>query len=74
MFADASVSENVLNKSCRGCHEDELREDTHFRLKFPNPRMAIYLDKLDARQCASCHGEHQPEFTRTSAVIVAMDF
>ena len=36
--------------------------------------MAAYWEKLDARLCTSCHIEHRPEITRTSAVTVAMDF
>ena len=75
-FAGAAAAEKALNKTCRKCHEDELKaaDDSHPRKKFRNPRMAAYWEKLDARLCTSCHLEHRPEITRTSAVTVAMDF
>lgn len=75
-FAGAAAAEKALNKTCRKCHEDELKAagDSHPRKKFRNPRMAAYREKLDARLCTSCHIEHRPEITRTGAVTVAMDF
>ena len=75
-FAGAAAAEKALNKTCRNCHEDELKAagDSHPRKKFRNPRMAVYREKLDARLCTSCHIEHRPEITRTGAVTVAMDF
>ena len=75
-FADVRTAERVLNEACRTCHEDELDEadDSHPRSKFRNPRMASYWEKLDARQCTSCHIEHQPEITQVGAVTVPMDF
>lgn len=75
-FASAKAAEKALNKTCRECHEDELKaaDDSHPRKKFRNPRMAIYWEKLDARLCTSCHVEHRLEITRSGAVTVAMDF
>ena len=75
-FASAAAAEKALNKTCRKCHEDDLKaaDDSHPRKKFRNPRMAAYREKLDARLCTSCHLEHRPEITRTNAVTVAMDF
>ena len=75
-FASAKAAEKALNKTCRKCHEDELKaaDDSHPRKKFRNPRMAIYWEMLDARLCTSCHVEHRPEITRKGAVTVAMDF
>ena len=75
-FAGAAAAETALNETCRTCHEDELNaaDDSHPRSMFRNPRMAAYREKLDARLCTSCHGEHRPEITRTGAVTVAMDF
>ena len=76
VFASAAVAEKALNKTCRKCHEDELKaaDDSHPRKKFRNPRMAAYWEKLDARLCTTCHVEHRPEITRVGAVTVAMDF
>ncbi len=75
-FADTAAAEKALNKSCLGCHEDELKaaDDSHPRKTFRNPRMAAYWDMLDARLCTTCHVEHRPEITRVGAVTVAMDF
>ena len=75
-FAGAAAAEKALNKTCRTCHDAELKaaDDSHPRKKFRNPRMAAYWEKLDGRLCTSCHIEHRPEITRTSAVTVAMDF
>ena len=76
VFADAATAEKALNKTCRNCHEDELKtaDDSHPRGKFRDPRMAVYWQKLDARLCTTCHVEHRPEITRAGAVTVAMDF
>ena len=75
-FASAAKAEKALNRTCRKCHDKELKagDDSHPRKKFRNPRMAAYWEKLDARLCTSCHVEHRPEITRASAVTVAMDF
>ena len=75
-FAGAAAAERALNETCRNCHEDELKAaaDSHPRSMFRNPRMAAYWEKLDARLCTSCHGEHRPEIARKGAVTVAMDF
>ena len=75
-FAGAAAAEKALNRTCRNCHEAELKAagDSHPRKKFRPPRMAAYREKLDARLCTTCHVEHRPEITRTGAVTVAMDF
>ena len=75
-FASAVKAEKALNRTCRKCHDKELKaaDDSHPRRKFRNPRMAAYWERLDARLCTSCHVEHRPEITRTGAVTVAMDF
>ena len=75
-FSGTAAAVKALDKTCRKCHEDELKaaDDSHPRKKFRNPRMAAYWEKLDARLCTSCHIEHRPEITRASAVTVAMDF
>ncbi len=76
VFAGAAAAKKALNKACRNCHEDELKDgdDSHPRKSFRNPRMAAYWEKLDARFCTSCHEEHRPEITLTGAVTVAADF
>lgn len=75
-FASPAKALRALNKTCRGCHEAELKaaKDSHPPGKFRNPRMVAYWEKLDARFCTACHVEHRPEVTRTSAVTVAADF
>lgn len=66
----------ALNESCRGCHDEELKasDDSHPRKKFRDPRMADYWAKLDARDCTTCHVEHEPELTRPGAVTLAADY
>jgi len=75
-FAGTAAAEKALNGACRSCHEAELTaaDDSHPRKTFRNPRMAAFLERLDARLCTSCHVEHRPEITRAGAVTVAMDF
>lgn len=75
-FSTEKKTLNALNKTCRGCHDDELKasNDSHPRKKFRNPRMADYWEKIDARYCTSCHIEHKPEITRVGAVTLAMDY
>ena len=75
-FAGAAKAAKALNRTCRNCHDKELKaaDDSHPRKKFRNPRMAAYWEKLDARLCTTCHVEHRPEITRAGAVTVAMDF
>ena len=75
-FAGAAAAVKAMNKTCRNCHEDELKSagDSHPAKRFRSPRMAAYREKIDARWCTSCHLEHRPEITRAGAVTVAMDF
>ena len=75
-FASPAKARRALNKTCRNCHEAELKaaKDSHPPGKFRNPRMAAYWEKLDARFCTACHVEHRPEITRTGAVTVPSDF
>ena len=76
VFASRKAALKGLNKACRNCHEDELKDanDSHPRKKFRNPRMSVYWEPLDGRSCTTCHVEHRPEITRKGAVTVAMDF
>ena len=75
-FAKAPAATEALNEACRNCHQDELAEadDSHSRKLFRGPRMAVYRNRIDARQCVVCHAEHQPDGTRASAVTAARDF
>ena len=76
VFSSTAKATKALNKTCRNCHEKELKaaDDSHPRKKFRDPRMAIYWEKLDARLCTVCHLEHRPEIARESAVTVASNF
>ena len=49
----------VPNKNCTGCHERELKEDTHPVRIFDDPRWAEMLQKVNAMECVNCHREHQ---------------
>ena len=75
-FAGAAAAVKAMNKTCRNCHEDELRAagDSHPGKLFRSPRMAVYRERIDARLCTACHVEHRPEITRAGAVTVAADF
>ncbi|MCI4661979.1 MAG: cytochrome c3 family protein [Neomegalonema sp.] len=75
-FASPKKVSKELNKTCRGCHDAELdvSDDSHPRKKFTNPRMARFWEKVDARNCTSCHLEHQPEVTTVGMVSLPMDY
>ena len=66
----------ILQNACVDCHGDELAQshDSHPRKKFTDPRNADLLKILDARQCVSCHTEHQAEQTRAMGVTVPDDY
>lgn len=66
----------ILQDACSGCHAKELKasHDSHPKSKFTDPRNADRVEELDARYCASCHREHQPEITRHMSVTLADDF
>src|ERR1043165_635746 len=57
----------VLQDACVSCHGAELTaaDDKHPLAKFNDPRNAELLSKLDARECVTCHTEHQPQITKT---------
>jgi predicted CXXCH cytochrome family protein len=71
-FADRAA----LQEACVGCHGAELREadDKHPLAKFTDPRNASLLEKIDARECVTCHQEHRPEITRVMGVTQPADF
>lgn len=66
----------VLQSACVDCHGDELRaaDDSHPKAKFTDPRNADRLQQLDARQCVTCHREHQLEQTGAMGVSLPQDY
>lgn len=65
----------VAQDACLGCHRDELGDlDAHRPEKFNNPRDFWMLERIDARRCASCHAEHEPEVTQAMGVTLPADF
>lgn len=66
----------VTDQSCIDCHGKDLKEsrDTHPRSKFLDPTKAPLLRKIDAKNCLSCHIEHQEELTDTMGVTVPEDY
>ncbi len=67
---------DVIQEACEGCHTEELKEahDSHPRKKFTDPRNADRLKVMDARQCVTCHTEHQKEQTHPMGVTVPEDY
>lgn len=66
----------VKEEACYQCHESELTlaRDSHPKSKFTDPRNADRVAKLDARNCITCHREHQPRLTRAMGVTLPTDF
>lgn len=76
-FESSTKQVKALNKTCVGCHKDELKasNDSHPIKKFKDPRQADLWEKIDARYCTSCHLEHMPEITTVAgAVTLPMDY
>ncbi|BFM14200.1 cytochrome c3 family protein [Maricurvus nonylphenolicus] len=73
---DAFGGGEVIQTACEGCHAEELKEahDSHPRKKFTDPRNADRLEIMDARQCVTCHTEHQKEQTHPMGVTVPDDY
>jgi predicted CXXCH cytochrome family protein len=67
---------DVLQKACVRCHGEELAEadDKHPLTKFTDPRNADLLERLDARECVTCHVEHKPQMTLALGVTQPADF
>lgn len=65
----------VLQSACENCHAEELdlADDSHPKSKFTDPRNADRVAILDARECITCHVEHQPEQTRSMGVTLPDD-
>ncbi|MBM96723.1 MAG: hypothetical protein CMI09_12880 [Oceanospirillaceae bacterium] len=68
--------EEVLQDACVSCHGDELKAslDSHPKKKFTDPRNADLISVLDARQCVSCHSEHNPDITHPMGLTLPEDY
>ena len=66
----------LIHDACVGCHQEELNEvnDSHPIKKFTNPRNADRVKILDARNCVTCHKEHQLEQTGDYGVTLPEDY
>ncbi len=47
----------VAGAACASCHE--RKADTHPTYRFREPRFLDAVNRLDARDCLSCHAEHK---------------
>lgn len=68
--------EEILQNACLTCHEDELKTalDSHPKKKFTDPRNADLVAILDARNCVSCHSEHNEDIMHPMGVTLPEDF
>ncbi|AWB66816.1 hypothetical protein C2869_10410 [Saccharobesus litoralis] len=66
----------ILQNACLNCHEQELEaaNDSHPVKKFTDPRNADRLEILNAKDCVTCHREHQHEQTMAMGVTLPDDF
>jgi hypothetical protein len=66
----------VRKDACVACHGEELKRvrDSHPERKFADPRHADLLLALDARECATCHVEHRPQWTDGMGVTLPLDY
>ena len=66
----------VIQNACLNCHKDELEKalDSHPVKKFNDPRHADLVSILDARYCASCHKEHNPDVLHDMGVSLPDDY
>lgn len=55
-----SPFEGVKQQACLDCHGDALNaaSDSHAAKVFNDPRSYSMLEKINAKQCISCHAEH----------------
>ena len=72
---DAFGAGEVLQNACLNCHQEELDNinDSHPIKKFNHPRNADLLNIINAKQCVSCHTEHQNEQTHPMGVTLPQD-
>lgn len=73
---DSFTSELDLQKACMNCHGEELKiaDDSHPKSKFTDPRNADRTAKLDARECITCHTEHQAGITTAMGLSLPEDY
>ena len=66
----------IIQDACVNCHGDDRKKpfDSHPRNKFTDPRNADTLKNIDARQCITCHTEHQPDMTGSNGLTQPTDF
>ena len=69
-------TDSVPSDACLDCHAQELdrADDSHPPSKFLDPRNASLVDKLDARECITCHVEHRPVLTAQMGVTLPGDY
>ena len=70
------TSSGVPTSACTDCHGEALDHfsDSHPVIKFKNPENAIYLEHLNARNCVTCHSEHNQKITGEMSVTVPKDY
>ncbi len=73
---DPLTSGEVIQQACVNCHGEDRKKpvDSHPRAKFTDPRNADTLENIDARQCITCHTEHQPDMTGNNGLTQPVDF
>ena len=66
----------VRQAACLDCHAAELESaaDSHAASLFDDPRNAADLERIDVRECITCHTEHRPERTGPVGVTLPPDF
>lgn len=68
--------DGVKQDVCLDCHGDALKEveDSHAVTIFNDPRSFAMLEKIDAKQCVTCHAEHLDDQNGGKIAAVANDF
>jgi len=74
--SDPLAGDEMFQEACVTCHGDDRKKpfDSHPRSKFTDPRNADTLENIDARQCVTCHTEHQPDMTGNNGLTQPVDF
>ena len=73
---DSFGGDDIIQGACMNCHGAELEasHDSHPKSKFTDPRNANRIEIIDARECVSCHTEHQPEIAGVMGLTLPEDF
>ena len=68
--------DGVKQQACLDCHGDALKatEDSHAPKIFNDPRSYAMLEKIDAKQCITCHAEHLDDQNGGKIAAVPTDF